>query len=176
MAAGLVAANMLGVAAAEAPTSGTSAVRTLSVEGVANVPIPQAANLATATAAYRQGMAGAVTDGQSKAEYLASKTGVTLGSVQSVVEDGGSISCQGTEGEGEEFRYAQYEGEQPDFGSGPSVSVSGVAAPAAAPTSAVRRPELAKKHRKKHKRVSAKPAANVSCTLSAQVSLVYQLD
>jgi hypothetical protein len=175
MAAGLVAANMLGVAAAEAPTSSTSAVRTLSVEGVANVPIPQTANVATADAVYRQGMADAVTDGQGKAEFLASKTGVTLGSVQSVVEDGGSISCQGTEGEGEELRYVQYEGEQPDFGSGPSVSVGGVAAPAAAATPTLKRAATGK-HRKKHKRASAKAATNASCTLSAQVSLVYQLD
>jgi hypothetical protein len=82
-AAGLVAANMLGVAAAEAPTG--IPVRTVSVQGVATVPVGQSANVAVATAAYRQGMAGAVADGQSKAEFLASKAGAMLGSVQSIV-------------------------------------------------------------------------------------------
>ena len=53
--------------------------RTVSVEGVATVPIAQNANLAAATSVYRQGMAAAVADGQSKAEFLASKAGATLG-------------------------------------------------------------------------------------------------
>ncbi len=54
VAAGLVVANMLGVAAAEAPDHGCH-VRTVSVEGVATVPIAQDAKLAEATAAYREG-------------------------------------------------------------------------------------------------------------------------
>jgi hypothetical protein len=45
--AGLIVANMLGVAAAEAPTA--TPVRTVSVEGVASIPIAQNANLASAT-------------------------------------------------------------------------------------------------------------------------------
>ena len=56
---------------AAAPTATTGSVTTVSVEGVANVPIAQDANLATATAVYRQGMAEAMTDGQGKAEFLA---------------------------------------------------------------------------------------------------------
>ena len=71
----LVAAGVLGVASAEAPTA--SPARTVSVQGVATVPIAQSANLATATAAYRQGMAAAVADGQAKAEFLAGKAGAT---------------------------------------------------------------------------------------------------
>jgi hypothetical protein len=50
-----------------------------------------------------------------------------------------------------------------------------VAAPPTAATPTLKRAGTGK-HRKKHKRVSAKRATNVSCTLSAQVSLVYQLD
>jgi hypothetical protein len=174
VAAGLVAASMLGIAAAEAPT--TTSLRTVSVEGVANVPVAQGANLASSTAAYRQAMAAAVSDGQGKAEFLAGKVGATIGSVQSVVEDGGSISCTGAEGE--ESGYAEFTGEQPDFGSAGGTTVSGVVAEpevanrlAAAPTVA---PRI---HRKKHRRHSAAKTAavNVTCTLAAQVLLVYPI-
>jgi hypothetical protein len=173
--AGLFAANMLGVAAAEAPT--TTSLRTISVEGVANVPLAQGANLATSTAAYRQGMAAAVTDGQGKAEFLASKVSATLGSVQSITEDGGSISCTGSE-EGES-RYAEFTGEQPDFGTATSpVEPYAVAEPesaaSGAPATAVH-PALRGKKRKKHHAAKAAAVVNVTCTLSAQVSLVYPI-
>jgi hypothetical protein len=164
---GLLAANMLGVASAEAPTGVPT--RTVSVQGTANVPVAQGASAAVATAAYRQGMAAAVADGQSKAEFLTSKVGATLGSVQSIAEGGGYIQCTSSEESG----YAGYEGEQPDFGSG-AISVAsgglsqGVAAPAAAPT--VRKPTV--KHHKR-KNLSAKKAAAASCALTADVSLLY---
>jgi hypothetical protein len=174
VAAGLVLANMLGVAAAEAPTTTTATpVRTVSVDGVASVPVAQGANRAVATAAYREGMAAAVADGQSKAEFLAGKTAATLGDVQSVIEGGGSIECTG----GEESSYVEYEGEQPDFGS-PSVSVSPEVAQRAlhstsAPT--VHRPQV-KHPKKKHKRKpSAKAASATACTLSTEVTLVYAI-
>jgi hypothetical protein len=163
----LVVANMLGVASAEAPT-GTSP-RTVGVGGIAIVPVAQGSSAAAATAVYRQAMAAAVSDGQSKAEFLASKAGATLGSVQSIVEGGGYIGCTS-----EESGYAEYQGEQPDFGSpAGSVSVaragSGVAAaPPATPV--VRKPGV--KHRKK-KLPAAKKATATGCTLTAQVSVVY---
>jgi hypothetical protein len=163
-AAGLVMMNMLGVAAAEAPT--TTPVQTVSVEGTANVPIPQGADLAVADAAYRQGMAAAESDGQGKAEFLVVHAGATLGGVQSIVEDGGSISCTG--GEDAENPYVEYQGEQPDFGSGPSERV--VAAPEAAAVSA---PTVS--HKRKKRRHTAKKASAIVCTLSAQVSLVYAI-
>lgn len=167
--AGLVAANMLGVASAEAPTTTTAPVRSLSVEGVANVPIAQSANLATATAVYRQAMAEAMADGQSKAEFLAGKAAVTLGSVQRIVEAGGYIGCTNDE----ETNYAEYEGEQPDFGSPPSsISVLPSAESESAPrVGAVRKPTL--KHPKK--RVSAKKASAAKCKLTASVALVYAI-
>jgi hypothetical protein len=125
VAAGLVLASMLGVASAEAPTTTTATpLRTVSVDGVAMVPVAQGANRAVATAVYREGMAGAISDGQGKAEFLASKAGATLGAVQSIVEGGGSIQCT----TGGESGYVEYEGEQPDFGS-PSVSVTPNLAP-----------------------------------------------
>ena len=105
---------MLGVASAEAPTT-ASPPPTVSVQGVAIEPIEQSASSATATTVYRQGMAAAITDGQAKAQFLASSAGVTLGAVQGIVENGGYIGCTGNE--------VEYLGEQPDFGS-PGVGVS----------------------------------------------------
>lgn len=166
VAAGLFAANMLGVAVAEAPT-GTS-LRTISVQGVATLPIGSSDSAAAATAVYRQGMAGAVADGQSKAEFLTGKVGATLGGVQSVIEGGGYITCSGgADG------YAEYEGEQPDFGSAPQ---PGVSTPAAASTpEAAHVTHKAKAKRPKRKHPKAKKAAAVSCTLTAQVSLIYAI-
>jgi hypothetical protein len=169
---GFVLASMLGVAAAEAPTTTTATpARTVSVDGVASVPVAQGASLAQATLVYREAMAAAVADGQGKAEFLASKTAVTLAGVQSVVEGGGSIQCTG---EGTE--YTEYDGEQPDFG-----TPEGSATPVAAPQVAAARPgtsagKPAAKHPKKKskkKRPAAKAAAATSCTLRTDVTLVY---
>jgi hypothetical protein len=167
LAAGLGAASMLGVASAE-NTPTTASPRTVSVTGVANVTVAQGASASTATQSYRQGMEAAITDGQSKAEFLASKASVALGSIQSIVEDGGNISCTGGEEPG---GYVEYEGEQPDFGSSPSVGlVEGVAAPAA--KSQVRKPV---KRAKRKKKPVAKKATATTCTLSTSVSLVYAI-
>lgn len=164
----LVAASVLGVASAEAPTA--SPARTVSVQGVATVPIAQGANLATATAAYRQGMAAAVADGQAKAEFLAGKASATLGSVQGIAEGGGYIGCTS----GEEPGGSEYTGEQPDFGSA-GAAVSPVAPRALANAAPGIRKPVVKHRKKKRKRPLAKHASVVSCTLSTQVSLVYLL-
>jgi hypothetical protein len=157
---GLFVANMLGVAVAEAPTS--APVRTVSVQGVATLPIGQSDNAAAATAVYRQAMAAAVTDGQGKAAFLASKVGAALGAAQSVAEGGGYISCSGSGESG----YAEYEGEQPDFGAASEPrSVS--------PAAGVAHPP--KPRRTRHKRAAARKAGTGTCTLTAQVSLVYAL-
>ncbi|HWG08601.1 MAG TPA: SIMPL domain-containing protein [Solirubrobacteraceae bacterium] len=163
-AAALFVANMLGVAVAEAPT--TASLRTVAVEGVATVPIGQKADAASANAAYRQAMAAAVSDGQSKAEYLTGRVGATLGAVQSVGEGGGGIECFDSESE-----YVQYEGERPDFGRAPQY-VQAVSAPAASAAPAAPRRTSTKK-RRRHRRPLAKKATAPGCKLSAQVSLVY---
>jgi hypothetical protein len=166
--AGLIAAGMLGVATAEAPTS--TPPRTASVEGVATEAINQSASAAAATAVYRQGMTDAVSDGLAKAQFLASKVGATLGAVQSVVEGGGYITCASG---------VEYLGEQPDFGSpGLSISAAGVSAPAArhgvAPVTA--KPLAKHRKRRKGRKGPAAKKANVStCSLSTQVSLSYVL-
>ncbi len=171
--AGLLVANMLGTAAAEAPTTGATgpsgvAVRTVSVQGVAIVPLPQSANEATANGVYRQAMANAIGDGQSKAEFLASKVGVTLGGVQSVAEGGGSIECKSNESE-----YVRYEGEQPDFGHAESRAV--YAAPAVAPGASLQKKPKRSKHKHKKPKAKSAAAADVTCALSTQVALVYSI-
>jgi hypothetical protein len=160
---------MLGVASAEAPT-GTPA-RTISVGGVAKVPIAQGADAATANAVYRQGMAAAVSDGAEKAGFLATKAGATLGAVQSLVEGGGYIECTGA-GESE---YVQYTGEQPDFA---SPSARGGPIPLRANAVAPARPPRARKpsvKRRRHTSPSAKKAAAPGCMLTAEVSLAYAI-
>ena len=175
----LIAAGLLGVASAEAPTT-TAPPPAVSVQGVATEPIEQSANSATANAVYRQGMADAIGDGQAKAQFLASKAGVTVGSVQSIVEDGGYIGCSSSE----ESSNDEYLGAQPDFGSpgGAASRPAVLNAPRAVgkATPGVRKPAATKHGKKKHKKPSAKQAsattANVTtCTLSTQVSLVYTL-
>ena len=167
--AALVIANMLGTAVAEAPT--TTTLRTVSVEGIGTQPIAQNADAATATGVYRQAMAAAVLDGQSKAEFLTGKVGATLGAAQTVTEDGGGIECSS----GGEEGWESYKGEEPDFGSARNAGqvLSSKAAPpaASAPSSAVKRTS-AKRHRK-HKRPVAKKATAAGCKLTAQVSLAY---
>ncbi len=170
--AALFAANMLGVAVAEAPT--VTALRTISVQGVATLPIGQNDKAAEATAVYREATGAAIADGQSKAAFLAGKIGGAASTVQSVVEDGGYINCTAAG----ETEYAQYEGEEPDFGFGHQTNV-GATVPASAATpnkevsaGAVQKPKL--KHRKR-KRATAKKAAAGSCKLQAQVSLIYAI-
>ena len=174
VAAGLFAANMLGVAVAEAPTTGTP-LRTVSVEGTATVPIGQTDNAAAATAVYREGMAAAVDDGQSKASFLASKLGATLGAAQSVGEGGGYINCTGGPETGPES-YAEYEGEQPDFGTARPNTVAPLAAAAPSKQAASTLSNRARRKRAKRKHPTAKKATAVSCKLSAQVSLIYTLN
>ncbi len=177
----LIVVGLLGVASAEAPTT-TTPPPTVSVQGVATEPIEQSASSATATAVYRQGMADSITDGQAKAQFLASKAGVTLGSVQSIVEGGGYIGCTGSEESSNE-----YQGAQPDFGSpGATTSTPVFNAPRALnkATPGVRKSST-RHGKRKPKKPSAKQASatttnataasTTTCTLSTQVSLVYTL-
>jgi hypothetical protein len=161
---GLASAGVLGVATAEAPT--TSVVRTVGVQGVATESISQTASAAAANAAYHQGMMDAVGDGLAKAQLLAGKAGAALGPVQSIVENGGYISCAGE---------AEYLGEQPDFGSSTLAASPGGPIPAATRPAPVAAKPLVK-HHKTHKRPAAKKANVATCTLWAQVSLAYSLD
>jgi hypothetical protein len=178
----LIVAGLLGVASAEAPTT-TTPPPTVTVQGVAIEPIEQSASSATATAVYRQGMADSITDGQAKAQFLASKAGVTLGSVQSILEGGGYIGCTSSE----ESSNDEYQGAQPDFGSpgtGTSTPVFNTPRATNKATPGVRKPAAKHSKKKKSKKTSAKQAgattnattaSATTCTLSTQVSLTYTL-
>jgi hypothetical protein len=176
VAASLILVGVLGVAGAETTTSTTTTpttatatnppLRTVSVQGVATEPIEQSASAAAATGVYRQAMASAVSDGQVKAQFLASQAGATLGQVQSMAEGGGYIQCAGSE-EG-------YLGEQPDFGSAGNYATPEIAPRAIAKAVAPRAAVKPRKPKRKKKSV-AKKASATTCTLSTQVSLVYAL-
>ncbi len=177
-AASLILVGVLGVASAEttttattnAPTTTTTTgppLRTVSVQGVAIEPIEQSASAAAATGVYRQAMASAVSDAQTKAQFLAGQVGATLGQVQSVAEGGGYIQCAGSE-EG-------YLGEQPDFGSAGNYATPGIAPRALAKAPVAPRPAVRSRRPKRKKKSVARKASAAACTLSTQVSLVYAL-
>jgi hypothetical protein len=157
--AALAVIGVLGVAVAEGP--GTTPPRTVSVQGVATESIDQNANANAATAVYRRGMADAIADGATKAQFLATHAGANLGTVQSIVEEGGNIACAGE---------SEYLGEQPDFGSpGGSVQVL-----ARSPGRRLLAGKVAPR-RRSHKTPAAKKANVATCTLATQVALVYTI-
>jgi hypothetical protein len=158
-AAALIVVGVLGVAVAEGPSS--SPPRTVSVQGVATETIDRSASASAATAVYRRGMSDAISDGVSKAQFLASKAGANLGAVQSIVEDGGYITCVGE---------TEYIGEQPDFGS------PGGSLPTAYARGSVPLARKAPSRRAHHKTPAAKKANVSTCTLATQVSLAYVLN
>jgi hypothetical protein len=164
--------GLLGVASGEGP-AGSTAARTVSVEGVGIVPVADNASASQATTVYREGMAKALVDGQAKAAFLAEKSGVALGAAVSIVEDGGFIECAG----GESSEYPSYEGEQPDFGYGRSPSAVAPAA-SAAPVSGAsgpvsHRPKVGKPRKR---RIAHKAATtSVRCNLTANVSEIYAI-
>jgi hypothetical protein len=166
----LTVAGAAGTAGAETFPPAAATVRTVSVQGFASEPVGPAASGAEATTVYRQAMAAAIDDGQSKAQFLAEKAGAGLGPVQSIGEGGGYIQCP----EGQE-----YKGSQPDWGGfGYGVVSAGVSSPPVAtgrPVPSPPKPSAKPKRRKKHRPAAKKAAAEASCTLHAQVSLAYQL-
>jgi Protein of unknown function (DUF541) len=163
---GLLVADLVGGATAQTTTSSSPAPappRVVSVEGIGTAPLSSAADAATATAAYRAAQGAAVSDGLTKAQFLAGKAGVDVGEVQSIAEDGGYVDC----GSGD------YTGVQPDFGSPSGGFLSASSAPASGAASPAAPKPKAKAKKKSKKK--AKSAQAVTCTVQAQVSLSYQL-
>ncbi len=180
LAAGVGAALTAGggayaVASAEGPAGSTSP-RSISVQGTATVPLAVHDSAGAATAVYREAMGKAIADGQAKAAYLAEKSGTALGVGTTTIEAGGYIECAGTVDE-----YAEYEGEQPDFGYGVQpppgaarATPEATSAPlqqsaASSPGRVGHRPKRKPKHTAK---TAARNAAQ-SCNLTADVDLVY---
>jgi hypothetical protein len=167
----LATVGLLGIASAEAPTGATSTA-TISVEGVGTAPIGVSDSGTAATAVYREGMAKALADAQTKGVFLATNSGTTLAGALNVTEQGGYIECASSSNPG----YAEYEGEQPDFGEGVQTgSLNGAAAPESA--AAVGKSLDHVSHRPKVKRghPEAKKASVTTCTLTAEVSVVYSV-
>ncbi len=165
-----LAIGLLGVASGEGP-AGSTATRTVSVEGIGVVPIGTSDTAAQATVVYREAMAKALADGQAKAAFLAEKAGVALGAVTSMVEDGGSIECTSLDGR----EYEGYEGEQPDFGYGRS-PVAAAAPVANSLAKGTQAPTVS--HRPKvrpHRHASARKASAAKCNLTASVAAIYAL-
>jgi hypothetical protein len=158
--AGIVLAAVPFTAAAET----TPELHTVTVQGVAEVPISASADQAAAIVAYRAGMAAAVADGLSKAQFLAAQVGTTVdspGVSPGIVEGSGSINCPSE---------VEYTGHQPDWGFGGGFIGTAVPIAAAKP---VRPPAVHHKRRKHH---VVKKAASASCMLSAGVSITYALN
>ncbi len=163
-----LAVGLLGVASGEGP-AGSTATRTVSVEGVGVVPIGTADTAAQATAVYREAMAKALADGQAKAAFLSERAGVALGAVTSLVEDGGSIECTSADGR----EYEGYEGEQPDFGYGRTPSLA--AAPLAAGTVGKSAPSVSHRPKIRPKHPTAHRASAARCNLTASVAAIYAI-
>jgi len=159
---GLIGASVLGTATAQSPVP--SPPRTVSVQGSGNAAIDSSAGGDSANAAYRQGLLAAVSDGQSKAAFLAGRVGGTLGAVQSVSEGGGYIDC----GDGD------YTGVQPDFGDGSSGVQFSASAPASAGSPGRSSPRPTPRKKRRRRKVGKAHRAS-TCTLNAQVSLIYTL-
>lgn len=162
--AGVAAATgMAGALLASAPITAaaetTPLLHTVTVQGVAEVPIGASANQPAAVAAYRAAMAAAIADGLSKAQFLAAQVGTTLDNISpGIVEGSGYINCPSG---------VEYSGSQPDwaFGGGQ------FAASTPAPVAKVTRPSTAHKKRPKHHAV--KKAASPSCSISAGLTITF---
>jgi hypothetical protein len=152
-AAALMIAGVLGSAGAATPTPATHA---LSVNGAAQRTVPSSAPQEAFTVAYRAALDDALDDAKAKADRIAQKQGLTLGSVQALTETSNSAlgGCM--------FGYAVA-----DSGGAKS------APPAAkAPSKANRPPKLKPKDR---------PAAHAAqdqsypCPVQASVTVVYAI-
>jgi hypothetical protein len=187
--AALFAVSLLVAApAAGADVTQSETVETVSVVGIGHAPLPPAAGPAEADAAYRQSLVQAVADGLLKAQALAGATGAKVGPIEGISEKGttGGHNCKNAAGES-----APYTGAEPDAGSaGPPIIAVEPTVPRVAVGSApaTKRPTPTKKHKHKHKahkrierrahRVTARKAENtaVSCEISSEVSLIYNLE
>jgi hypothetical protein len=92
-AAALTAASALGVAGAQPPATSAPAgeQRLITANGTADIRMPSDASASDRRTAYRTALAAALDDAGAKAAFIAQHTGLTLGAVQSVTEQTGSI-------------------------------------------------------------------------------------
>jgi hypothetical protein len=89
--AGLALAGVLGVASAQQPAATSTAQRLLTVNGGSTAEVGSEASTSARRAAYGAALGAAVEDARGKAAFLAERSGLTLGAVQSVTEQTGSV-------------------------------------------------------------------------------------
>ena len=146
----------------------TTTIHTATVDGVGEVPISAAADQAAAIAAYRAGLAAAVADALSKAQFLAGAVGTTVDSAVSpgIVEGSGYISCPAE---------VEYTGHQPDWSSGGSVALAPAVSRSSASVKTTHPPTVHRKSKPKPKHKPAKKSSLATCTLAASLSITYVL-
>lgn len=158
--AGLLAASALGVAGAQETTTTTAPPpppRGITANGAGQRTLQSTASADAFKAAYRDALTDALADAKDKAAFIAEKSGVTLGAVQSVVETSNTVL------DGCNF----------------AVGAESVAGTAPAPP--VKKPAKAKKKKAKHKTVHKADAAQTPpddgypCPVSASVTARYEV-
>ncbi|MEA2255680.1 MAG: hypothetical protein QOG35_1725 [Solirubrobacteraceae bacterium] len=90
-AAALTAAGVLGVAGAQTPATPAAGERLVTVNGGSAGQVSSDASASDRRAAYRTALGAALDDAAAKAGFVAQRTGLTLGAVQSVAEQTGSV-------------------------------------------------------------------------------------
>jgi uncharacterized protein YggE len=90
-AAALAVAGVLGVAGAQQPATPAAGERLITVNGGGESQVSSEASAADRRAAYRTALGAALDDAAAKAAFVAQRTGLALGAVQSVTEQTGSV-------------------------------------------------------------------------------------
>lgn len=172
-----------------APTAGaevtqSQSVDTVSVAGVGRVPISPTANPVEANTAYHAALVQAVGDGLFKARMLAETSGAKVGPIEAISEAGRrSIECKNAAGEST----GTYKGAEPDSGTAlaPTIAVQPAAPPRPVRVSVTTKHKAGKGKGKSHRRIKRRShgplarkaeAGPVSCEITSEVSLVYNLE
>ncbi len=90
-AAALALAGVLGVAGAQQPASTSTTQRLLTVNGGGSAEVGSEASTSVRRAAYGAALGAALEDARAKAAFLAGRSGLTLGAVQTLTEQTGSV-------------------------------------------------------------------------------------
>ena len=154
-AAALALVGVLGVAGAQQSATTTTPSRLITVNGAGESSVTSEASATTRATAYREALAAALDDARAKAAFVAQRSGVALGALESVTEQTGSVL------------------------DGCTVYALGQGVAEAKPLPAVRRPKT------KRRKVAARPTVTSSvapvssgsyrCQVFASVSVSYRL-
>ncbi|MEA2358801.1 MAG: hypothetical protein QOI62_2061 [Solirubrobacteraceae bacterium] len=90
-AAALAVAGVLGVAGAQTPATPAAGERLVTVNGGGEAQVSSDASASDRRTAYRTALGAALDDAAAKAAFVAQRAGLTLGAVQSVTEQTGSV-------------------------------------------------------------------------------------